>query len=151
VLQATAELSLCFRWCVLGPPRLSTIVSPFHPLMFASRLFSRRWLRVFCCVVAFYICFWFVTHFVGVGSVYHTVKAGMPITPQFAYTDVQRRVRGSTFDPIYFCQAVAYGPFLVRADYGWQSGPLSGDGGSDFYLWFFGYTSRIWKLDHWMI
>jgi len=34
-------------------------------------------------------------------------------------------------------------------DYGWQGGPLYGDGGSTLYLWFFGRTFRIRELEHW--
>ena len=110
----------------------------------------RRGLQIFGGIVALYVFFWFVTHFFGVPNVYHTVKSSMPITASFAYTDVPRRVRGSTDGPIYFCRAIAYAPFLVRGDYGWQSGPLSGEGGSSLYLWFCGYTLRIRELEHWM-
>jgi hypothetical protein len=118
--------------------------------MSALRLSSRKWVRVLGLAVAGYGVAWFITHFVGVRSVYHAAKARMPITSEFADTDVPHRVRGSADSPVYFCRAVAYGPFLVRADFGWQTESLSGDGGSDLYFWFFGYTARIWELDHWM-
>jgi hypothetical protein len=87
--------------------------------------------------------------FVGVTTVSHTVVASMPIRSGWSYTDVARNVRTGKRLPIYYCRAVAYAPFVVRADYGWQSGPLSGDGGSALYLWLFGSVFRIRELDHW--
>lgn len=51
--------------------------------------------------------------------------------------------------PYYYCTVQTYGPFLVRAEYGWQIGPLSGRGGSAMYIWFFGWTKRMAELETW--
>jgi hypothetical protein len=117
--------------------------------MNGPRWFRRKTLRIFGGMAGLYVCCWFVTHFAGVPSLWRAVTASMPVTSSFAYTDVPRRVRGGTDGPIYFCRATAYAPFLVRADYRWRSGPLSGSGRSALYLWFFGYTSRVRELEHW--
>jgi hypothetical protein len=110
---------------------------------------TRKGVRAVGIVAGGYVALWFVTHFVGVREVYHAAVATMPISPRDAYTDVPRRVKTATNGPIYFCRATAYAPFLVRADWGWHTGPLSGDGGSTLYLWFFGRTYRVRELDHW--
>src|SRR5687767_13167208 len=44
------------------------------------------------------------------------------------------------------CLAVAYAPFLVRVDYGFYSGPLSGGGGGDLYIWLLGFNFHIHKF-----
>jgi len=53
--------------------------------------------------------------------------------------------------PFYYCSTVSFAPFLVRVDYGWQSGGLCGDGASDLYLWVFGAVVKIYEIDHWSI
>lgn len=115
----------------------------------ALRWVTRKRLIVLGAIAAGYILIWCITHFVGVPSVYRTVEDSMPITAEFHYTDVRRKASGGTDWPRYYCYTVAYAPFLVRADYGWQSGSLSGDGGSGLYLWLPGYTVRIVELGHW--
>jgi hypothetical protein len=114
-----------------------------------SRWLTGKKLWVLGAFVAGYILLWFLTHFVGMPSVYHAVIGGMPATSSFAYTDVPRRVRTTGDDPIYFCRAVAYAPFLVRADYGWRSGRSAAEGGSALYIWFFGRSFRVRELEHW--
>ena len=51
----------------------------------------------------------------------------------------------------YCCRAAAYGPFLVRVDYGWVSGPMRGDGGSVLYSWLLGPIFRVYEFRHWMV
>jgi hypothetical protein len=115
-----------------------------------AQIFSRKWVRVTAWVITVYIVLWFVTHFFGVPEVSHVVKRRMPIDKTYDYTDVKKNVKGSKGQPTYFCRATAYAPFLVRGDYAWQAAPLIGEGGSNLYLWFFGWTVRIYELEHWL-
>jgi hypothetical protein len=117
--------------------------------MATSRNIKGKWLRFLTLFIVLYFALWELTHLVGMPTVCRTVKASLPVDSSYAYTDVSRRMKSKTNGPIYYCQATAYAPFLVRADYGWQSGSLSGDGGSALYFWFFGFTSRIREIEHW--
>lgn len=117
--------------------------------MAPSRNIRRKSLRFLALFVVLYLGLWEFTHLAGMPTVYRTVKASLPVDSSYAYTDVPRRVKSGTNGRIYYCRAIVYAPFLVRADYGWQTGSLSRDGGSALYLWFFGFTSRIRELDHW--
>jgi len=108
----------------------------------------RTWLRLLG-AFAIYFVLWELTQLAGMPAVYRMVRAGMPIDSSYAYTDVARRVKTAASGPMYYCRATACAPFVVRADYGWQSGQLRGDGGSALYLWFFGLIARIGEFNHW--
>ncbi len=92
--------------------------------------------RIWFGVVAagLYCSLWFFTHLFGAHQVRSCAIQAMNVP------------KGT---PVVSCSTRAYAPFLIRADYGWQSGPVYGDGGSALYLWFFGRSFRIWELDHW--
>ena len=79
-----------------------------------------------------YVGLWLVTEWKG--------------SPQIGVVAIEAlHVNGS--DP--WSSTLAYAPFLVHADYGWQKGPLSGGGGSALYFWFLGRSCRICELSHW--
>jgi hypothetical protein len=51
--------------------------------------------------------------------------------------------------PYFYCRTRTYGPFLVRADYGWHRRELNGRGGSAIYVWLFGLVRRVDELESW--
>jgi hypothetical protein len=94
-----------------------------------------------------YAALWFLTGYAGLADVRRTVLATMQIPPNS--TDISDG-RNEVVGPVHYCTVRAYAPFLVRADYGWQRGKLSGDGGSALYVWIYGFRFRLRELDHWM-
>jgi|SRR5882672_9024429 len=111
------------------------------------RHFTTRWLLVLVSASALYAGLWFLTLRVGAPQIRSIVVEAMHVPPN--YIDVSQR-RDHVTGPVYYCSSRAYAPFFVRADYGWQGGPLYGDGGSALYLWLFGRAFRIRELQHWM-
>jgi hypothetical protein len=65
------------------------------------------------------------------------------------FTEVSEVHKASHSGRIFYCRAFAYAPFVVRVDHGWADGPLSGDGGSELYLWMPGAKLRFYELEHW--
>src|SRR5216110_2504873 len=110
-----------------------------------KRCFTKKVLVVLLATVIFS---WLLTQFIGAPQVHRAAVATMPITPSF--TEISRATPQHVTGPIYYCSAVAYAPFLVRADYGWHAGGETGDGASAFYLWIFGLTFRLHEFGHWM-
>jgi hypothetical protein len=111
-----------------------------------TRHFTRRRALVLVVGLVLYNGLWFLTHLFGAPQVRNIAVQAMRVPPH--YRDVsgrEERIAG----PAYYCSSRAYGPFLVRADYGWHAGPLSGDGGRALYLWLFGRAFRIRELEHW--
>ena len=109
----------------------------------------RSWPRLLGFAVAGYLLLWEFTQLAALPAVYRRVTASMPINASFSETDVAWKVKSGTSRPAYYSWATAYGPFVVRADYGWRSGPLRGGGGSTLDFWFFGLTLRIRVIEHW--
>ena len=82
--------------------------------------------------VGLYIGLWLVTDWKG--------------SPQVGKEAVEA-VHGSS--PGGWSSTLAYAPFLIHADYGWQKESVPGGGGSAMYFWFFGWSGRICELSHW--
>jgi len=120
---------------------------PLDRAMGWRRYFTKRRLLILVGAALLYTGLWFLTHRFGVPQVRGIAVAAMHVP--IDYKDVARQTDRVT-GPVYYCSSRAYAPFLVRADYGWQGGPLYGDGGSALYLWFFGRAFRIRELEHWM-
>lgn len=114
-----------------------------------SHSVKRKWLWRAGLLAALYAVLWEFTHLAGMPTVYRSVIAGLPIDASYAYTDVPGIVKSGKRGPVYFCRATACAPFVVRVDYGWQSGSRPPGGGSALYLWFFGITSRIHEIECW--
>ena len=93
---------------------------------------------------------WALTHFVGAPAV-RKFKVSTMYQPNglAGFTDVSESDSAVRGGPTYFCRSRAYAPFLVRVDYGWRTARLSGDGGSELYVWILGAKSQIYELDHW--
>ena len=109
-------------------------------------LTRRRLLALSAAFVILYGGLWYLTDRIGTAQVRAFAVETMHIPSNDADdTHAGRRTPG----PGYVCLSRAYGPFVVRADYGRHGGPLSGDGGSAVYLWFFGHIGRIRELDRW--
>lgn len=108
------------------------------------RHFSKRRLGLVVVAVLLYLGLWFLTHRLGAPQVRAVVVEGMQVS-----LDVSRRT-GQAKDPVYWCSASAYAPFVVHTEYGWQGGPIYGDGGTALYVWFFGRAFRVRELSHWM-
>jgi hypothetical protein len=110
------------------------------------RRFSRlRWLVL---LVVVYAVLWLVTLTFGTRDV-RTVRLRAMYQPMglSGFTDVSD---GSSAKwPWYYCRTVSYAPFVVRVDHGWQTGGLSGDGGSELYLWAFGVAVKAYEIEHW--
>src|SRR6266478_8493151 len=98
------------------------------------RHFTKRRLLFLAVAFGLYAAAWFLTHRVGAPQVRSVAVEAMRVPPH--YTDISERTDRVT-GPVYWCASRACAPFLVRADYGWQGGPLNGDGGSTLYLWLF--------------
>jgi hypothetical protein len=103
-------------------------------------------LLVLATALILYAGLWFLTHQFGSPQVRSVVVAAMHSTDYHADWSQQTNRFSGRF---YWCSTRAYAPFLVYANYGWQGGPLYGDGGSALYLWFFGRSIRIRELEHW--
>jgi hypothetical protein len=114
--------------------------------MLWGRLFTKKRLRLFAALVLLYAGLWFVTHRFGAPQVRAFAVDAMHAPSHYTETSQQTNRFSGRF---YWCSTRAYAPFLVYADYGWQGGPLYGDGGSALYLWLFGRTFRIRELEHW--
>lgn len=101
---------------------------------------------------AIYGLLWLLTQFAGVSDTRATVLRSMrgnaPISS--SWTDASLTDTTDLKSPYYYCRTSAYAPFVVRADYGWVSGPLNGDGGGAWYVWFFGHAFRVYEFKHWM-
>jgi hypothetical protein len=99
-----------------------------------------------------YAILWALTHFVGGPQVRNLSLSAMHLPDGLSgFTETSQVHRPSDNSRTYFCRAFAYAPFVVRIDHGWASGSLSGDGGSELYLWAPGVKFRIYELDHWGI
>ncbi len=116
--------------------------------MTSQRHFMTRRLRLVVAGLVLYGGLWMLTQLVGAPQVRNVIVESMHLPP--TYTELPCRTDRVT-GPVYYCTARAYAPFLVRSDYGWVGGPLSGDGGSVLYFWFFSRAFRIQELDHWMV
>lgn len=111
---------------------------------------QRRW-RAGVFVVALYVLLWSLTHFVGGAAVRKVALDAMPVAvSRGGFTDITRREGPvSLGERVYSCRAVGWAPFLVRADYGWGTGPLTGGGGSTLYVWLIGRSFPVYELNHW--
>jgi hypothetical protein len=118
-----------------------------HNAMTRQRQFTKKRFYFFATAVAVYALLWFVTHRIGAPQVRSAVVE--VIQKPSGSTDVSQRIDERVAGPVYWCVASAYAPLMVRVEYGWQSGPLYGDGGSALYLWLFGRAFRIHELEHW--
>jgi hypothetical protein len=95
-----------------------------------------------------YGALWLATGLLGTRDVRKLKLSGMYQPMGLAgFTDVSNGASAKW--PWYYCRTLSYAPFLVRVDYGWQTGGLSGDGGSELYLWVFGSTVRAYEIEHW--
>ncbi len=110
-----------------------------------KRCFTKKILGL---VLAAIIFLGLLTEFIGAPQVHKVVVATMPIKPSF--TEISRDNTQRVAGPVYYCSAVAYAPFLVRVDYGWNAGGETGGGASAFYFWIFGITFRVHEFGHWM-
>lgn len=110
---------------------------------------SKR-LRFAVRVCVAYVVLWALTYFVG-GEQLRTLSVGAMNLPNglVGFTEVPLDHSVHVGSRVYFCRALAYGPFVVRIDHGWATGPLSGDGGSELYVWVPGVKLRIYELGHW--
>jgi hypothetical protein len=94
---------------------------------------------------------WLITWAIGSRDVRQTVLANMSLPgPRSEFRDVSsldksQRVLGNT----YYCRTVTYAPLLVRADFGWGAGSLSGAGGSALYLWLLGRSFLQVEFNSW--
>lgn len=95
---------------------------------------------------------WLITGLIGSRDVRQTVVARMHLPePPSEFRDVSsldksQRILGNT----YYCRTFAYAPLLVRADFGWGAGSLSGTGGSALYLWLFGHSILLVEFNSWV-
>ena len=112
-----------------------------------QRQFTKKRLWFFVAAAAFYAGLWILTYRLGAPQVRSVAVEAMH-RPS-SYTDVSKRSGNRHTGPVYWCSIRTYAPFLVRAKYGWQGGPLYGDGGSTLYLWLFGRTFRLREIEHW--
>jgi hypothetical protein len=109
--------------------------------------FTKKRLTAFAAVAIFYTGLWFITHQFGAAQVHAVVVKEMHSPTPYIETPPHRT---NLFNGrFYWCSTHSYVPLIVYADYGWQGGPMYGDGGSALYLWFFGRVIRIRELDHW--
>lgn len=101
-------------------------------------------------VIASYTTMWALTPFVG-GYQIRKQKLSTMYQPEglAGFEEVSGPgIRGKG-RRVYYCRTTAYAPFIIRVDYGWNTGSLSGDGGSELYFWGLGATSQIRVLEHW--
>ena len=93
---------------------------------------------------------WALTHFIGAPQLRIVSISEMNLPNGLAgFSEVPQGHPTSGKGRTYFCRAFAYAPFVVRVDHGWATGPKSGDGGSELYVWAPGTKLRIYELDHW--
>ena len=109
----------------------------------------RRWFtkKTTIILVVTGILLWLVTQFFGAPQIHRVAVATMPVTTSF--TELSRNTPHSVTGPVYWCTEVAYAPFLVRANYGWVAGSLTGGGADVLYLWIFGMTFRLHEFGNW--
>lgn len=95
-----------------------------------------------------YAVLWFVTAWFG-GRHVRNLKLSTMYQPMglSGFTDVSDG--SSAQGPWYYCRTLSYAPFLIRVDYGWHTGGLSGDGGSELYWWAFVRAIRVYEIGHW--
>jgi len=111
---------------------------------------GRRWF-IGLCVAGLYGTMWFLTHVRGTTQIREAVLAAMVLAgDRSEFEDVTHSERPPKLgSKLYSCRAVAYGPLIVRVDYGWGAGPLTGGGGSALYIWLIGRSFQVCKLDEW--
>jgi hypothetical protein len=97
--------------------------------------------------VIIYASLWGLTQRVGAPQVRKIAVDSFHFPASF--TDVTHTSSRDVRSPAYYCRAVAWAPFLVRIEYDWESGPLTGDGGRVLYLCIFGASFRLWQYAHW--
>lgn len=102
-------------------------------------------------VLGFYTLLWTLTGLVGTAQV-RKVAIDALIAPEQrnGFVDLSntgRRARRG--ERAYSCEARAWAPFLVRAEYGWGAGTLIGGGGSVLYIWLPGGAFKWLELDQW--
>ena len=112
-------------------------------------IFTRRRVFAVLVLVVLYGVLWLLTAAVGAPKTRMVALRAMREIPA-SWTDTSYGDAPKTKGPTYFCRASAYAPFLVRIDYGWVSGPLTGDGGSVWYFWTIGSALRVYEFEHWM-
>ena len=99
-----------------------------------------------------YTVLWAVTHIVGAPEVRNLSVSTMNLPNGLTgFTEASLGNHSSIKGRTYFCRAFACAPFVVRVDHGWAAGPLTGDGGSELYLWVPRIKLRIYELDRWAI
>lgn len=97
-------------------------------------IFTSRRARVGAMAVASYLGLWGVTQLFGVPRVRAAVaREHLPRPKEIKHPD-QTAESG----------AVAIAPFLIDAGYSWRLGPLIGEAGSAYYVWFGGSGFQIW-------
>ena len=104
-----------------------------------------KWRRIALIAVAS----WLLTQFVGVRQVEKTAIGTMPAFVK-SFTRVSRENSHQVVTRHYYCRAIAYAPFLIRADYGWWEGHDVGEGTTAFYLWIFGISIRLREFTDWL-
>jgi len=97
-------------------------------------IFRSRWVQIGTTVVVAYLGLWGATQWFGVPRVRAAVSRQHLPPPE--------KIRRP--DQVAECTAVAVAPFLIKAAYYWHLGPLIGEGGAAFHIWFGGSGLEIW-------
>lgn len=107
--------------------------------------------RVGAMLMGLYLLTWLATQAIGTAQVRRTViEAMLKPEQRSGFEDVTRKeaaVRRG--EKVFSCRARAWTPFLVRVDYGWGAGPVTGGGGSRLYVWLMGYAVEVADLSDW--
>lgn len=110
---------------------------------------KKRWRLMLGCGIVVFGLLWWLTSAIGVPQVRRAIVESMPVSPSF--TDVSREALPKVLGPVYYCRAAAWAPFLIQVEFGWNSGPLRGDGGAALYVWLFGLRFRACEYSHWAV
>ena len=108
---------------------------------------SKRVRLFLSCGLSLYGLLWFLTHVFGAPQVRQEKVGKFSRFPEF--TDISKIGGQRVSGPVYYCRTATYLPFVVQVEYGWSSGPFSGDGGTTLYVWVFGLTFPFWEHSHW--
>lgn len=133
-------------------------VLPVLTLVSVARLTRHSRWRLAILVVGSYLACWLATAYWGIPSVEQAVSAELVIHPMhsrdFARLDFDPYATDSIpkLDPPWYVigNGSSPGPFIVTMDYSWMAGPTLGEGGKQYWFWFFGLRWRFGNALHWL-
>jgi hypothetical protein len=115
----------------------------------SKKVWIFQWGRIAVPVMV-YAAFWLFTQIWGGKPVKQKVIGEMHLPVSISrLSEISDRKAAKLVRQGYYCEVTSLCPFILEADFGWSTGPLSGAGGSKIFLWVPGTVFTLKESDQW--